>query len=98
MLNMHVLDRALFCVYLTATHSCLCFKSIGIKFHHKLQSMQSTNIISSGPGWAARPWLEGGWRRQGAGSCLSLALAAPPLAQVSLAAPLHSSTPWAGFS
>lgn len=99
MLNMHILDRALVCVYLTATHSCLCFKSIGIKFHHKLQSIQSTNIILSGPGQAVWPWLKGGWCRQGAGSCLPAGLPAPPLTQVSLhAAPLLTSTPWVGFS
>jgi len=67
MLNMHILDQALVCVYLTATHSCLCFKSIGIKFHHKLQPIRSTNVILSGRGRAARPRPEGGLCRQGAG-------------------------------
>lgn len=48
MLNMHILDWALVCVYLTATHSCLCFGSIGMNFFPKFQSIQSTDIILSG--------------------------------------------------
>lgn len=73
---MHILDRALLCVYLTATHSCLCFKRIGIKFHHKASLLQKEreNGCRRAQGehaWpaplAARPQWQWGMSGEGAG-------------------------------